>query len=110
MPNLKIYVDDRLFPACRGRLAAALEPLRAMLCRELAVPVAACQFAVLPVLAMADLPPVNVELQILPKPDRTRDRLTALAETLRDSIAAATGGAVAVRISQLDPATYVALK
>lgn len=110
MPNLKIYVDDQLFAACRDRLAAALAPLRDRLCRDLAVPAAACQFAVLPVLAMADLPPVNVELQILPGPERSRDRLAALATTLRDSIAAATGTAVAVRISQLDPATYVALK
>lgn len=110
MPNLKIYVDETLYPGCRDQLVAALMPIRAMLCAELEVPPAACQFAVLPVLALPDLPRVGVEMQILPRPDRTRARVTAICAMLRERVAAATGTHVAVRASMLDPQTYVALK
>lgn len=72
MPNLKIYVDESLYPACRDQLASALGAIRAQLCADLDVAPAACQFAVMPVLAMPDLPRVAVEMFILPRPDRTR--------------------------------------
>lgn len=110
MPNLKIYVDETLYPACRDRLALALVPIRAQLCADLDVPVAACQFAVIPVLAMPDLPRIGVEMQILPRPDRSRDRVTAVCARLRDKLVEVTGTHVAVRASMLDPQTYVALK
>lgn len=110
MPNVKIYVDETLYPECRDAIAAALRPLRALLCQELGVDPPACQFAVMPVMAMADLPRVNVELHILPRPDRTRDRVTEVCTALRQMLTAATGTHVAVRASMLDAATYVALK
>jgi hypothetical protein len=110
MPNVKIFVDDRIWPDRREALAGALEPIRAMLCRELQVEVPACQFAVVPVLAMADLPPVNAEMQILPRPERTRDHLLAVGRQLQDMLRSATGAHAAVRVTSLDPATYVALK
>lgn len=110
MPNVKIYVDETLFPACRDPLVAALGPMRDYLCREFRVDVPACQFAVLPVVAMPDLPRVNVEIQILTKADRTRDRVTAIGLHLRGMLAEATGTHVAIRISGLDAETYVALK
>lgn len=37
MPNLKIYVDDGLYPELRGKLEAALEPARSLLCRGFGV-------------------------------------------------------------------------
>ncbi|WP_416358114.1 hypothetical protein ACLNGM_09430 [Aureimonas phyllosphaerae] len=110
MPNLKIFVDETIFPDCRTALDRELESIRSMLCRELGVEVAACQFAVLPVMALPDQPSVNVEMQIMPKPDRTRERLVGLAETLRDAVGYATHAPVAVRISTLDPSGYVTLK
>lgn len=110
MPNVKIYVDDRLFPDLRAALDGALLPARSLLCRELGVDVPACQFAVMPVLAMPDLPAVNVELHVLPRSDRTRDRVTEVGLALRGLLGAATGQHVAVRIAFLDAATYVALK
>lgn len=110
MPNLKIYVDETLLPDCRAALVAALTPLRAMLCAALKVEVAACQVAVLPVLAMPDLPRVNVEMHIMPHPDRSRAMLTALAAQVQAQIAAATGTHTAVRIATLVPEGYVALK
>ena len=110
MPNLKIYVDEMLLPTCREALVAALHPLRALLCDALKVDVAACQFAVLPVLVMPNLPRVNVEMQIMPHPDRTKDVLTALAGRIQSQIGTATGTHTAVRISTLVPAGYIALK
>lgn len=110
MPNLKIYVDEALLPGCRAGLTAAMHPLRDLLCQELNVTVAACQFAILPVIAMPDLPRVNVELHILPHPERTRDRLTRLAEVIQSQIGSVTETRTAVRIATLSPEAYVALK
>jgi hypothetical protein len=110
MPNLKIFVDETLLPACRADLAAALPALRDLLCADLNVDVAACQFAVLSALVMADLPRVNVELHILPHPARTQDRLVALGRKVQSLIAAATRTHTAVRITTLAPEDYVVLK
>lgn len=110
MPNVKIFVDETLYPDCRAGLGAALGPMRDYLCAAFGVDVPACQFAVMPVLGMPDLPRVNVEIQILPRPDRTRDRVTAVGLHLRDMVETVTGTHVAIRISGLDPETYVALK
>lgn len=110
MPNVKIYVDETLLPTCRATLTAALPSLRAMLCASLNVPVPACQFAVLSVIAMPDLPRVNVEIHLMPHPDRTRESLTTLAARVRALIGTATASHIAVRIAPLDPQTYVALK
>lgn len=110
MPNVKIYVEDALFAKTRAALQAQLLPIRDMLCAELKVDILACQFAVLPVLAMADLPLVNVEMMILPRPERTREVVLAVCQSLRQMIGSATGVHVAIRVSELDSATYVALK
>ena len=110
MPNVKIFVDETLYPDCRDRLAGALTPLRDMLCHDLRVDIPACQFAVMPVLAMADLPRVNVEMQILPKPDRTREVILSVMGQTRELLSKATGVHVAVRVTALDPETYIAVK
>lgn len=110
MPNVKIFVDEAIYPDCRDSLAAALEPIRSMLCSELKVDVPACQFALVPVLAMADLPRVSAEMQILPRPERTRDHITEVGRRLQAMLRTATGTHVAVRVTSLDPETYIALK
>lgn len=110
MPNVKIFVDDSLYPNVRAPLALALGPIRDMLCADLAVDVPACQFAVMPVGAMPDLPRVNVEMAILPRPERTRDVILSVCAKLRAMVEEATRTHVAVRVTALDPATYIALK
>lgn len=110
MPNVKIFVDEAIYPDCRAALAQALGPVRDMLCRELQVDIPACQFAVMPVGAMPDLPRVNVEMAILPRPERTRDAILAVCAKLRAMIEAATGTHVSVRVTALDPESYIALK
>lgn len=110
MPNLKLYIDETLWPARKDAVAAALPGLRDLLCQHFAVPPAACQLAALPVLALPDQPAVNAELMILPRPERTRAVVTGAAEALRDRLQAVLGRPAAVRIAHLDPVTYVALK
>lgn len=110
MPNVKIYVDETIYPACRDRLAAALGPILDMLCQGLTVDRPACQMAVISVLAMPGLPPVNVELQVMPRPDRTRAVLLDVCARLREMAGGATGSHVAIRVTMLDPETYIALK
>lgn len=110
MPNVKIFVDESLYAGIRKPLADALGPIREMLCHDLAVDVPACQFAVLPVGAMPDLPRVNLEMAILPRPERTRDVILSVCAKLRAMVEAATGTHVAVRVTALDPETYIALK
>jgi hypothetical protein len=110
MPNVKIYVDELLLPNCREGLVHALPPLRATLCDALKVDVSACQFAILSVMAMPDLPRVNVEMHILSHTDRTRDMLMSLAVLIQSGIGSVTGTHTAVRIATLMPDGYVAIK
>ncbi len=110
MPNVKIFVEEALFSECGGALRDALLPMRDLLCDGFKVDIAACQFAVLPAMAMRDLPLVNVEMQLLPKADRTRDAVLAVCQSLRGLIETATGAHTAIRVSFLDPVTYIALK
>lgn len=110
MPNVKIFVDETLYPGVRAPLTVALGPIRAMLCQDLAVDVAACQFAVIAVVAMPDLPRVNVEMAILPRPERTRTLILSVCAKLRAMVEDATRTHVAVRVTALDPETYLALK
>lgn len=111
MPNLKLYVEEALLATHKPALVAALAPLRARLCAALDVPPAACQLAIVAVAGLADQPPVNVELALMPRPERSRERLTDLAAAIRADLSPRLGGApVAVRISALDPQSYIALK
>lgn len=110
MPNVKIHIEEAVLAPCRAALVADLPGLRDMLCAELLVDHAACQLAIVSVLGLPGQPPVNVELHILPKADRTRARLLALVGLIRERLTPITGAAVAVRIAQLDAGSYVALK
>ncbi|MET0257642.1 MAG: hypothetical protein ABW179_03600 [Methylobacterium sp.] len=110
MPNVKLYIDETIYGSCRAALTETLPVLRETLCRELEVAASACQFAVIPVLGMSDQQGINVEMQIMPKPERTREVVIGVCEALRDLVGGATGASVAVRVATLDPVTYVALK
>ena len=59
---------------------------------------------------MPDLPRVNVEMAILPRPDRTRERIMALGRQIRSLLEEACGTHVALRVMALDPETYIAMK
>ncbi|SDO63890.1 hypothetical protein SAMN05216196_107151 [Lutimaribacter pacificus] len=110
MPNVKFYIDSRNCPATRETLSGMLPDLRSLLCDSLRVTQAACQFAVIEVAGLEDQAQINTELSLLPSPERTPEMLSGLARRLRDEISRATGLGVVVRVSALDPRTYVTLK
>lgn len=110
MPNVKIYVDHAIWAEREAPVRAALGPIRDLLCRELKVDVSACQLAILPVHGLADQPAVNLEVLILPRPERSRALIAGLCERLQAMLAEAAGAHSAVRAAALDPETYIALK
>ncbi|CAN7658130.1 hypothetical protein [Pararhizobium sp. LjRoot238] len=110
MPNIKIYLDQGLPEDTQLCVRENLTPLREIVCRMLKVENSACQFAIVPAYVMADQSAVNIEIAILPKPERTRPMLSALAEEIQLLMANVIEGRVAVRLSILDPATYISLK
>lgn len=110
MPNLKIYVDEAVDAKGRQNLRNGLSDLRDMLCLELSVPVGACQLNIVTVTGLPDQPLVNAEIQILGKPERTQEMVTAVCQKLQRILTEASGTSAAVRASALDPETYVALK
>ena len=110
MPNVKLFVDERLLQHCGEALENMLMPLRDMLCDRLGVASAACHLVIIPVRALPDQPPVNLELHVLPHAERTPDRMRALCAEIRDTVSAVTRKPTAVRCAMLDPVTYIALK
>jgi len=110
VPNVKIFVEQALFDQRRAVIADALLPIRDLLCSGLKVDVPACQFAVMPCIAMPDLPLVNIEMHILPKPERTRAAVLSVCHALRILVESVVGCHVAIRVMSLDPETYIALK
>lgn len=110
MPNVKIFADEVMVAQGRRAMAEALAPLREAVMRHLDVSASACQIAIVPVIGIADQPALNVELQILPAPGRSREKIAALGTEVQERLATATGRSVAFRCSQHDPASYVTLK
>lgn len=110
MPNVKLFVDADLWADRKAELIGCAEPLRTLLCRELCVPIDACQMAFIPSAGLAGQPTVNVEVAMLRGAGRTRQRIEQLALQVRAMIEAAGGGRTAVRCLQLDPESYVTLK
>ncbi|MCC5988649.1 MAG: hypothetical protein JJT95_13275 [Pararhodobacter sp.] len=110
MPNIKFYVDTRNGPGTHETVSGLLPEIRSMICETLEVPRAACQFAVIEVAGLVDQPAINIELQLLSGPARTPEYLRCLGERLRDMLSGPTGLEVAVRMSSLDPVSYVSLK
>lgn len=110
MPNVKLFVDQARFAQDAGIIAAALGPLREVICREFRVQPSACQIAALPVMGLSDQPGVNVEIQFLATPERTPERIRAVCSVLRAHLEKTIGAGIALRATPLDRATYVALK
>ena len=110
MPNVKIFVDEKVHADRAGDIRDMLLPLRDLLCETLSVPVAACQLAVIPVMGLEDQPLINMEYQYLATPDRTPGMIRTCSTAYRAFITERLGHVPAVRSTPLDPATYVALK
>lgn len=107
---MNIFADEGVFKDTKDRLAQSLPSICDMLCRELNVDASVCQFSVIPVLVMPDQAQLSVELKVMPHVERTRERLMAIGEMLRDRLVDITGARTAIRFTILDPDKYIALK
>lgn len=110
MPLVKIHVEHMLWQERQEQLTIALKPIRAMLCDTFKVEPSLCQLSLIPIWGVDDQAPVAAEIQILPRPERTRDVVRGACERLREVLSEAAGSYVVIRSTQLDPATYLALK
>lgn len=110
MPNLKIFVDEAVGTETKARLHAALPALREMICRRLDVDFALAQCVLVPVLGLPDQAQVAVEIQILPKPGRSREQLMATGEALRNVLCEIVPITSAVRMTTVDPDNYLVIR
>lgn len=110
MPNLKIFVDESIGAEGKSRLLGALPAMREFLCRELEVDPSLAQLAIVPVFGLSDQALLAVEIQILPKPQRTREHLHSTCETLRDTLRALVDVKTAIRVTIVDPANYIVMR
>ncbi len=110
MPLVKVHVENAVWQERRDSLQDALKPIRAMLCDIFRVDASLCQMAIIPVFGVDDQAPVAAEMQILPRPERTREVVLQACQRLREMLAEASGHVAVVRCTQLDPSTYLALK
>lgn len=107
MPNVKLFVDERVMAGIGDRLDPILTELRAFLVRAFGVTEAACHIVVLGVTSLATQTPVNIELAILQRPDRPRDRIESSCTDLQALALRLFGVAVAIRCTVMDPEAYI---
>jgi hypothetical protein len=109
MPNVKIYVDEDAFADHKVALTQALRPIREIVSKYLGTQQSACQLALIAAVSLKDQPAVNVEIHVMPRPDRTKEILEAMGAEIQLRLCDVTGSPVAFRCAQLDPLTYVTL-
>lgn len=110
MPNLKIFVDEAVGSDVKSRLHAALPALRDLMCRELHVDIPLAQFVLVPVLGIPDQAQFAVEMQILPKAERTREHLVRTCGALQEALRAIADVKIAIRVTTVDPANYLVIR
>jgi hypothetical protein len=110
MPNLKIFADEAIGADGIARLHAALPELRELMCERLGVDLALAQFGIVRVLGFPDQAQLAVEMQVLPKPERTREQLAATCEVLREALGRIAAVKIAIRVTTVDPASYLVMR
>lgn len=110
MANVKIFMDHALVVQKDAVIDGLLAEVRSLVSTRLQVAESACQLAVVAVRGLPDQPAVNVEIHLLPKADRTTEKLRSVCEAIRDLVATATAARTAIRCALLDGETYIALK
>lgn len=110
MPNLKIFIDEAVGEEAKGRLHAALPALRDLMCRELHVDIPLAQFVLVPVLGIPDQAQLAVEMQILPKIERTREHLIRTCAALQEALRAIADVKIAIRVTTVDPLNYLVIR
>lgn len=106
MPNVKIYVDDTMLAGVAERSDTVLVALRSFICEALGVTEAACHIVLVGVKSPAGQTPVNVELVLLRRQDRTSEIMAAFCGRLRDLMAEWLGCHTAIRCTLMDTDLY----
>lgn len=110
MPNLKIFADETIGTEAMDRLHAALPALRDLMCDRLDVALPFAQFVLVSVRGLDDQALLAVEIQVLPKPERTREHLLASCAALREALRTVIDVKTAVRVTTVDPANYLVVR
>lgn len=106
VPNVKVYVDEGVLPAVQDRSDTVLVGLRRFLCEALGVTEAACHIVLIGVKSLPGQTPVNVELVLLRRQDRTGDTMTAFCSRLRDLMTEWLGCQTAIRCTLMETDLY----
>lgn len=110
MPNLKMFVGEAVDDASRARLHAELPRIRDLLCKLLLVDISLAQFAIVPVLGIVDQAQIAIEIQLMPKAERTREHIRSMCEMLRGEVQKVVDVKVAIRVMTVDPAAYLVVR
>lgn len=110
MPNVKLFLDDALLWQKTAAAESLLPAIRNHLCATLGVTEAACHIVILPVRSLPGQTPANLELAILRKADRDRDRLAEVCGQLRALVALALDAPAAVRCAVMEPDSYIVVR
>lgn len=110
MPNVKIHVDTALLSRATVEVDALLLQIRDMIITALGVTVEACHIVALAVRSPPGQTPVNIELVLLQKPDRSRSAVQDLCARLRDLAERALGAPAAIRCTLADHNTYIVIR
>jgi hypothetical protein len=110
VPNVKVFADQSTFENREPAMDELLLALRNLLCEKLDVTKSACHLVVVWVRGLADQPPMNIEIHLLSKPERTVERIKGVCGEIRDLVNIKIGCGVAVRCTMLEPKSYISLK
>lgn len=108
MPLLSITVHQDIWSSCQEDLTEALPAIRQMLCEKLAVGQEFASLTITPVFGLPDQIKVNGDLRVLGKESRGPEVLQDVATTLQTLLSKAAGTHSSVRVTTMNPATYLA--
>lgn len=110
MPNVKVYVEEKILSDNREAMVATLPKLRDTIMTVFSAAQPLCHLTLVPTLGIEDQAAVLVDVHYLAKPDRTAELAEEAANQLREVIQDATGYKSDVRMISLAPEIYVALR
>jgi len=109
VPNLKVHVNRDAWNVHENSITNKLPVLRELVCMGLKADISACQIAVIPFGGIDGQAEVAIEVDYLPKPERTREMVSQVCMQIKTLMIDATGCRVAVRATAVNPETYIVI-
>lgn len=110
MPLLKVYVDALLWSERGEVMRKSLTEIHSYLCETFKVDASVCQILVIPLHGLPNQPLIAAEIQFMSKSERTRELILSAGDQLRRMLGGDWSESVVIRITQLDPERYIAIK